>query len=255
MRFAARSIFVLSCVTPLFAQPPIPDGAFIIERQMIPASARANRELVLGMEHPVKHDNGPRDSDTYTCPELTTGSGYYEGPTRISLIDTLSRRLVNTIKLEFEYGGLTSQEGGDGFILPYRIARMNGAKPGLYEVPGSLEHGEGRPKLLALKDYNGDGKALEAAFFVAEACMGLPTTLIGYRVKQDRVIEYEVDFPGGPEKWIDYLFAERPRSPGYWKYLIDYSGRMDPTAANGDGIERFEIRYDPVTERFKSLIR
>jgi hypothetical protein len=248
MRFIARSIFVLSCAMPAFGQSPLPQNAVIIERQAIPVSAHPNRELVLWMEHPVKHDKGPLDSDLYACPEWTTGSGYYEGPTRISLMDTRSGAEINRIHLTYPDSADT-----DSFMVPFRIARGFWGRLGFYEVPGPIGHLEGKPKLLTLKDYNGDGQALEAAFFVAEACMGLPTTLIGYSIKQDRVIQYEADLAGydGPQKWIDYLFAKKPVRPGYWKYAIDYSGRCGD--ADGDCIERFEIQYDPATERFKSV--
>ena len=253
MPFVVRS-FLLFAWVPLLAQSWLPEGAVTIERQAIPESAHPNRELVLWMEHPAKHDDGPlRDRqmgglalDFDGCPEMTTGNGYYTGPTRISLIDTRSNAEVNRIPLAFEHGG-------DNFIVPFRIGRMIGDGPGYYEVPGPREHGEGKPKLLALKDYNGDGQALEAAFFEALGCMGLPTTLVGYSIKQDRVIHYEVDFPEGPRKWIDYLFAQKPQKPGYWKYSIDYSGRCGDV--DRSCVERFEIRYDPGTERFKSLLK
>ncbi len=199
--------------------------------------------LVLWMDHFERIDRHPpkgAEQYAYTCPELTTGSGYYQGEARISLVDTRSNRVVNTLKI-------ISNDGGDSFDIPFRIA------PGHYEVPGPLDHGEGKPVLLALKDYNGDGLALEFAFFQAEACMGLPTALLGYSVKQDRVIWYELDMEGPRGRrmfwrWVDYLFAKEPIKPGYWKYSIDYSGRC---VGAGSCIERFEIRYDPEHEIFR----
>jgi hypothetical protein len=38
----------------------------------------------------------------------------------------------------------------------------------------------GKPKIMLLKDYNGDGEALEFALFDAWTCSDLVTTLIGY---------------------------------------------------------------------------
>jgi hypothetical protein len=44
------------------------------------------------------NDRGPlSDLNSYTCPEYTLGS-YYSGPTRISLVETSTRRIVNTGK-------------------------------------------------------------------------------------------------------------------------------------------------------------
>jgi hypothetical protein len=244
---------------PLLAQSDrenvgLPATSLIVERQPLPGSAHQNRALLLWMEHFEKHDESRRlkqDSD-YTCPDMTTGSVYYSGPTRISLIDTSSNKVINTVKL-------LSPDGKDSFDVPFRIAKNIWGHSGHYEVPGPLVHGEGKPALLALKDYNGDGKALEAAFFVAEACMGLPTTLIGYSISQDRIIQYEVDSCALGEDgktrapaatWVDYLFAKAPLRPGYWKYTIDYRGRTD----DGNGLERFEIRYDAKHERFKDFV-
>ena len=52
---------------------------------------------------------------------------------------------------------------------------------------------KGKPVLLKLRDLNGDGIATETAFFEAESCMGLPTTLIGFSVAQDKVIQYPAE--------------------------------------------------------------
>jgi hypothetical protein len=78
--------------------------------------------------------------------------------------------------------------------------------------------------------------------------MGLQTTLIGYSPKQDRVIQYEVQLRQRGEKtetmrWFDYLFAQKPVSPGHWSYVIDYSGR-------GGCIDSYQVRYDPSRKKF-----
>jgi hypothetical protein len=49
-----------------------------------------------------------------------------------------------------------------------------------YHVEGVSKDREGKPAIMRMRDYNGDGKALEFALFDALACMGLETTLIGY---------------------------------------------------------------------------
>ena len=56
---------------------------------------------------------------------------------------------------------------------------------------GVAKEAEGKPTIMWLKDYNGDGTAWEFALFNAEACMGLATTLIGYSERQDKVIQYQ----------------------------------------------------------------
>ena len=237
----------------------IPPNALVIERSHIPATVRPNRELLLWMIAPVKRDRGALSDNPYTCPELTMGS-YYSGPTRLSLLDTRSGRVINTIKLS----SLLSEV--DEFNIPYRI--ISGQ---YYLVPGVPKNKEGKPTLLKLRDLNGDGIAAETAFFEAEACMGLPTTLIGYSVAQDKVIQYPAqvevtDFEqrtvslklgerrrkGKPrletQVWTDYLFSKRPVQPRHWKYAIDYRGRAGC-------YDSYDIRYDPERETFFGTLR
>ena len=231
--------------------PMLPAEAVVIERATIPQSIHQNRELVLWMLSPQRHDRGElSESNVYTCPDETLGS-YYSGPTRISLVDTSSEKLINTVTLHHAF------EKDDSFDIPYRILADY-----YYLVPGQ-EHGtEGKPALRALRDVNGDGLALETVFYEAEACMGLPTTLIGYSPKRDKVIQYEVELRTSEEKtvngrgimrtgkatretstWVDYLFARRPNPRGHWSYQIDYTGR-------GGTLDSYDVHYDRAREKF-----
>jgi len=164
------------------AQGGLPAGAVVIEREAIPASAHTERELVLWMISSEKHDRGSySEKNPYMCPERTRGS-YFSGPTRISLVDTGSGKTINTVVLR------SSVDEADTFDVPYRILA-----DWPYLVPGTPKDAEGKPHLLALRDLNGDGLALETAFFEAIACMGLPSTLIGSSPRQDKVIQYQVE--------------------------------------------------------------
>src|SRR5436305_6889880 len=158
----------------------LPLGAKIIETQPLTLQGNSDRSLILWMVNPQKHPRGALD-DAYTCPEETRGS-YYSGPTRISLVDLVSGKIINTVKVRQEYS-----HGEDTFDIPYKIHAGS-----YYFVPGVAKGEEGNPKLMQLKDYNGDGKALEFALYDAEACMGLATTLIGYSERQDKVVQYEI---------------------------------------------------------------
>ena len=232
----------------------LPHNAVIIERARIPTKTHSDRELLLWMISPVRHDRGSLSDNPYTCPELTLGS-YYTGATRLSLLDTRSGLVINTIRLR------SSINQGDEFDIPYRI--ISGY---YYAVPGVPRNKEGKPALLKLRDLNGDGIAAETAFFEAEACMGLPTTLVGYSVAQDRVVQYSARIEKkrfeqkstgdrlGPlrrrglskmetQVWTDYLFSEKPLGPRHWKYEIDYRGR-------GGCNESYDLRYDPARETF-----
>lgn len=215
----------------------LPEGALVVETQAV----APNRELVLWMLKPTKH---PRETpeEIYTCPEYTRGS-YYSGPTRVTLVDTQSGKVINTIKV--------SSDEEDQFDLPYAIRSEY-----YYHVEGAAKDKDGTPTILWLKDYNGDGKPQEFALFDAQACMGLSTTLIGFSERQDKVIQYEThlnvkeaDGKGSSktERWTDYLFSKKPQSPGSWKYEIDYRGR-------GGSLDRYEVRYDKKAERFEGTL-
>jgi hypothetical protein len=217
----------------------LPPGALLIEARPV----KRNRALILWMLNPTKH---PRElpHEPYTCPEETRGS-YYNGQTRVSLADTRTRRIINTLNIRQEYN-----EEADGFDVPYQIHSGS-----YYHVDGVPAGREGKPTIMWLRDYNGDGRALEFALFDALACMGLQTALIGYSERQDRVIQYPVRLVTAGEgkrsvkirRWVDYLFSRKPEGAGYWKYEIDYRGRAGQLAS-------YEIRYNRRAERFEGQV-
>jgi len=134
--------------------------------------------------------------------------------------------------------------------MPYQI------HSGLYyHVEGVSKGQEGKPRIMWLKDYNGDGKSLEFALFDALFCMGLQTTLIGYSERQDKVIQYpirmEVINKGKRsfevKHWVDYLFSKKSKRPGYWEYEIDYRGR-------GGMLGKYKIHYNKQAERFDGKV-
>jgi hypothetical protein len=222
----------------------LPAGARVVEEQPLDLGGPKKRTLVLWMLRPARY---PRDSDegeTYTCPEETRGS-FYRGPARVSLVDAESRRVVNTLRVLQEYS-----DGEDEFDIPYRIRAG-----GYYHVAGTPEGREGRPTIMWLRDYNGDGRALEFALYDALACMGLETALFGYSERQDRVVQYplslETEYAGKKTtdvlNWVDYLFSKKPSSPGRWKFEIDYRGR-------GGTLDSYDVRYNGQAERFEGAV-
>ena len=245
MKHYQMRTLLLACVclstTPAFAaatgeEYELGDGATIIETQPV----TPNRSLILWMVRPTKN---PRDTpaDAYTCPEYTRGS-CYSGATRVSLVDPQTHKVINTVKISPET---------DEFDIPYNIR-----SDFYYHVEGVPKEAEGKPTIIWLRDYNGDGKAWEFALFDAQACMGLSTTLLGYSERQDKVIQYQTQLAvSGPkqkrstttEYWTDYLFSKKPTSPGSWKYEIDYRGR-------GGSLDKYEIHYDKQAERFEGKL-
>ena len=226
------------------AAEPIPAEAVILESQQL----NPERTLVLWMLNPTKH---PRESpgETYTCPEYTRGH-YYSGAARVSLVHPATKAVIHTLEIK---GDIEDEAEGDperNFDLPYLI------EAGFYyHVEGAAKGEEGKPTIMHLKDYNGDGEASEFALFDAEACMGLQTTVIGYSKRHDKVVQYPVQVETVEEGkrstavqlWVDYLFSKKPKSAGRWKYEIDYRGRSGT-------LDKHEFRYNKEKEWFEGRI-
>lgn len=221
----------------------LPAGALVVEERALELGEGKKRALVLWMLRPKRYPRDP--AEFYTCPEETRGS-FYRGPARVSLVDTAAGRVVNTLKVVQEYS-----HGEDEFDLPFRIKAG-----GYYHVPGVAEGREGRPAIMHLRDFNGDGRAAEFALFDALACMGLETALFGYSERQDRVIQYPVQlesaFKGKTTtemlNWVDYLFSKEPAARGRWQYEVDYTGR-------GGSLDSYEVRYNSRDERFEGTVK
>jgi hypothetical protein len=239
--------FLFCCVWETAAQASIhglPKGAVVVETRRIVSANHPNRTLVLWMLSPKKNPSGYKPDEVYPCPSQTRGS-YYSGPTRVSLLNSQTNSIINTVVVKED------AEGEDSFDVPYAIR-----KGFYYRIEAVTKRGvEAKPTIMWLRDYNGDGKALEFALFDALACMGLETTLIGYSEKRDRVIQYPVNLEviegskhsNSVSTWADYLFSTKPRRPGYWKYEVDYRGRAG-------SLDKWEVRYDPATERFEGKL-
>jgi hypothetical protein len=226
------------------AKPPVlglPVGAVLVEAEPLPLSAHAERMLVLWMQSPQKH---PRDMDgaAYTCPERTRGS-YYSGPTRVSLVNTKTGEIINTVRVTIrsvtESSGKKEEREEDSFDIPYLIER------GLYRVDAPGRASEGKPTIIELKDYNADGHALEFALFDDESCSDVAVQLIGYSTGKDRVIQYAFRSVTDradekPWLWADNLFAHKPVSKGHWHYTMTFPGATCI----------FDYRYRPPNEDF-----
>jgi hypothetical protein len=246
MRIALYAVIVLLVFAPAQAQTRrapygLPAGALVVEERALELGGGKKRALVLWMFRPKKYPRGP--DEIYTCPEETRGS-FYRGPARVSLVDAAAGRVVNTLKVIQEYS-----HGEDEFDLPYRI------RGSYYHVPGVAKGREGRPTILHLRDFNGDGKAHEFALLDALACMGLETALFGYSERQDRVIQYpvrlETEYAGEKTteslNWVDYLFAKEPARDGLRKYVVDYRGR-------GGTLDSYAVSYNAEAERFEGRV-
>ena len=221
--------------------PTFPNGAQIVETRLLSKEGYPDRMLVLWMLKPTMHPFGLEPGEPYTCPDETRGS-YLSGPTRVSLVDTVRRRIVNTIAIRDVWKK-------DTLDLPYKIRPER-----FYETTSTDPSVEGKLTIIKLGDHTGEGRALQFPLFDALACMLIVTTLIGFVPETDRVLNYQiklsVTYQGKTrvrtDTWLDYLFVEdvlQPKAPGLWNYQIDYTGR-------GGSEDSTEVRFDRQTRQF-----
>lgn len=231
-RFLMVAMFVAAGLAGSAFSQDLPNGGVVLEKVRV----TPQREMILWMESPRRHPREPVD-EIYTCPENSRGH-YYTGVTFVSLVDTRTKKIKQTLELVSD----GAESGFNVLDLPYLIRRA-----GYYDVPKIDKNGEGKPVLMKLADYNGDGRRHEFALFDSIACMGLETTLVGYSVKRDAVMQYEVELKTsdgtGKTMWVDYLFGHKPDKRGVYKYQVDYRGRAG-------ALEKYEIRYDAGKEMF-----
>src|SRR2546423_11219438 len=95
----------------------LPSGALVIEEQTLKSVGHADRAFVLWMLNPEKHPTDYSPDETYPCPDRTRGS-HYSGPTRVSLLNTKTGKIVDTVEIKQEYN-----DGENSFDIPYAIRK------------------------------------------------------------------------------------------------------------------------------------
>ena len=99
----------------------LPASAVVIESRQI----KPGRAIVLWMIQPERNEKDPTDP-LYTCPDFTRGS-HYSGPTRVSLVDEASGKIINTVKV-------ASNPDEDRFDIPFLIERRYYSVPQLTQA-------------------------------------------------------------------------------------------------------------------------
>ncbi len=235
------SFFVLAATVAAQNQLPeafrksLPTGAEIIETSDLTAAAGKSRALVLWMEHPLKVERG---ADAGYCGDLVYGD-HWLGPTRLSLVDPAGGRLLNTVKV---VGPAFMGDPADSFRLPYFVQNA------YYYVPNAGSNREGKPRILQLRDLNGDGVRAEFALLMYIACGALNTGALGFNQRSGLAVQYPVELIVGdrtPEVqlWVSQVFAQQPIRPGRWSF----------TWRPGHGSEEIihdEVSFDPSRQMF-----
>jgi hypothetical protein len=176
--------------------------------------------------------------EPYTCPDETRGSAWLEGRASVSLVDVGRQEIVDTIAI-----GSPLDAPGDRIDLPLSI------RPGVYRVRNAKP--EGRPEIVRLRDWNGDGLPHEFTLYQTETCSLTFGTLVGYSEARDRLVWYGVELTvaeGGARRtetlhWVDGLFRGGVSRSARDAFTRGYPEERPKT-------RRFEIRYDRARGRF-----
>lgn len=218
----------------------LPPGAKIIETADVSAIASKPRTLVLWMVRPTQHVRTPGDG---YCGDLIDGD-YWEGTTRLSLVNSATTTLINTISIKtLSYDENDNEKLDDTFHVPFFVPNE------YYYVAHPNARKEGKPQILHLRDLTGEGYAGQFPLFIYEACGGgNPSALFGYSRVLDRALQYPVVFVETGEKpsvatWVNAIFAAKPIRPGRWKFTWGPGHGVD------DVIDE-DVTFDPVKQRF-----
>ena len=212
VRFAA---FFLLHLTTLSAQTLpsanlqklLPPDAKVIETANLKLGPGKSRALILWMRHPervVRQDAGYCGDDVY--------GDYWLGPTRLSLVDLAKSTLVNTVEVHPSY-----EHPDDRFQIPFFVSNS------LYYVPRPNVKKEGQPAILKLQDLTGEGVLGQFVLFDFAACGIVSTSVFGYNLRSERVVQYPIEIVAGNEKprtvvWVWQIFSRKPIRPGYWDF-------------------------------------
>ncbi len=215
-------------------QKLLPPDAKVIETADLSSVEGNPRVMVLWMVDPTKKFAGQE-----YCGTQVHGDHYWEGPGRLSLMDTGRHMLLNTIKI---LGRGPDGAPEDDLVLPAFVYNS------YYFVPHPNTQKKGEPKLLNLQDLSGDGKPAEFVLFMYDACGLVSTSVWGYNQRSDRAVQYQVEVLREGEKperavWVQQIFARKPIRPGYLNFTWGRGHGLDDVVHE-------DVSFDPVRQVF-----
>ena len=235
-----RSLVWLFLTASVAAQSPstqrvadlLPKGAQIIETANVPVRAGRQRELVLWMTSPR------RVMTTWDWAGDRVYGDHWLGPTFLSLVDPSELRLINTIRIR------RNEQAPEDKYFAVPFLALNGP----YYVPHSDKDGKGKPVLLHLQDFTGEGVGGQFVLFDHVASGIAAGSVQGYSVKSDSAVQYPIEllldnFKPVVQTWANQVFESKQSRPGYWKF----------TWEQGHGDENWvdeEVRFDPARQLF-----
>jgi len=252
---------------PLIKLYQFPENSKIIEFKELNSSGVFDRAIVYWIQNPRVSIQCESD---YDCALSMIGHGQYNGLIKFSLVDTKLKRIINTV--DFFFDELYSDPDGKIAHVKYETMAIPFVSPTInsrsalqsrveYKVNGGNKSEEGFTEILDIHDYNGDGKKLEFALFEpgGGGCMGTESTLIGYSLKQDKLLWYPINIKCMEKDnknnivteqlkyyWLGYTFTYKFANKKL-VYEIDFRGR-------GGSLQKYNLVYDDINECFTGSV-
>jgi hypothetical protein len=214
-------------------QKLLPVGAKIIETVDLTPVVGKPRAMVLWMMRPKRHSGGPEYCGT------DVHGDYWDGPTRLSLVDSELPRLINNVVILGR--GPDGLGKADKFQVPFLVSNS------YYHVPHLGGRKTGPPEILHLQDFTGEGVRTHFVLFMYDACGIVSTGVLGYQQRSDRVMQYPIEVHDRDGKhvelWIEQVFATKPVRPGRWSFTWR-------PAHGTDDILHEEVSFDQTKQMF-----
>lgn len=214
----------------------LPAGAAVIESVRLNVRSGRPRALVLWMSS-RKRLVRPRE-DGY-CGDNVYGD-YWSGPTRLSLVDSRRKTLINTVEVRSGPDG--PEESMGQFRIPYLVPAI------YYHVARPNRKKEGVPRILFLRDLTGEGDRGQFVLFDYLACGIVSTGVFGYSSKADRATQFQVETITNRHRpeltmWVPVVFERKPVRPGRWRFTWE--------AGHGDMFRNHEaVTFDRERQLF-----
>ena len=147
------------------------------------------------------------------CGTAVDGDIFFQGPTRLSLVDPTARRiLINTIRDTWSAVG---RRRGRYTPVPHFVGHE------YYSLPHQNFQGKGVPEICIAR-FTGEGVASQFALFKYQACGIAAGTVLGYSPRSDRVVQYPIEVHdengSSNERWVMQVFSTKPVGPGRWAF-------------------------------------
>jgi len=210
----------------------LPHDARIIETANVPLrDTSKQRRLVLWMSEPR------RVMSTWDSASDFLYGDHWLGPTFLSLVEPSTSKLINTVRVR-----TNSEDEEENFVLPFFT------NDGFYDVPHPDTDRRGKPLLMHLRDFTGEGVAAQFVLFDHVVSGIAAGSVLGYSSHADMAVQYSVEttqnkFSPVVQLWAVQVFDSKPLRAGYWKFT------WEPAHGSSELIDE-EVHFDRARQLF-----